>query len=311
MITDMVKKTHTRKPFIPPNVVRLLTAAAAIGIGIFVGAIVIQSRAATFAAVSEAENGTKSGNATTVSDASASGSSAVRFGNSTSSSSTCTNPTYTIPMNPNDPQAGASIGNFYLTNDTWNAAGYNVASTMYICDYNNWYAIVKEDNNAHDGAVKSYPNVHQDFINWDTGAMPKISSYHTISSSFAENSPRIGIYEWTYDIWLNGVADNNSTEIMIWHDNLSQTPSGSIVATFSDAGRTYDVWKTGTYIAFVDRSNVTSGTVNLLNFFNFVISKGWIPSTSTIGQIDYGPEMVSTNGTNAKFEVTNFSLTAN
>jgi hypothetical protein len=266
---------------------------------------------------SEAESGTLAGGASQVSDTNASGGKAVQFataGTPTPSPSpgfnTCTNPTQTVAMNPNDPQAGISIGNFYLTNDTWNASGYNVASTMYICDYNNWYAIVKEDNNANDGAVKSYPNVHQDFINWGTGAMPKISSYNTISSSFAETSQHAGIYEWTYDIWLNGVADNNSTEVMIWHDNLNQTPSGSIVATFTDGGRSYDVWKDGTYIAFVDRQNTTSGTVNLKNFFNFIIGKGWIGSGSTIGQIDYGVEMVSTNSTNEKFQVNNFSLTA-
>jgi hypothetical protein len=51
--------------------------------------------------------------------------------------------------------------------------------------------------------------------------------------------------------------------------------------------------------------------VNLLAFFNYVIAKGWIPSTSTLGAVDYGVELVSTGGTDAVFAVTDFSLTAN
>lgn len=220
------------------------------------------------------------------------------------SGGTCTNPTHTIPMNPSNPQDGITIGNFYLTNDTWNAANYTVSQTMYICDYNNWY-VVASMNNTGDGAVKTYPNIHQDFNG------KAISSFSTITSSFAESGPHVGIYEYAYDIWLNGIASNGSTEVMIWNDNYGQTPSGSQVGTFSDNGRTYKVYKTGNYIAFVDSANVTSGTVNLKNFFNYIIQQGWIASTSTVGQIDYGIELVSTNGSPATFKVTNFSLTAN
>ncbi|HXB11593.1 MAG TPA: hypothetical protein VNZ45_06385, partial [Bacteroidia bacterium] len=221
------------------------------------------------------------------------------------SSSSCTKPQYTIQMDPNNAQNGVTIGNFYLSADTWNAANYQVSQTVYACNYNNWYVVANMNNNNGDGAVKTSPNIHEDFNE------KPISSFNTITSSFAESGPHVGIYEFEYDMWLNGVASNGSTEIMLWNDNFGQTPSGSIVATFSDGGQTYNVWKSGSYIAFVDKTNVTSGTINILDFYNYVIKQGWIPSTSTIGQIDYGMELVSTNGTNQTFKVTNFSLTAN
>ena len=110
-------------------------------------------------------------------------------------------------------------------------------------------------------------------------------------------------------IWLNGVASSASTEVMIWTDNYNQVPSGSSVETVTFDGASYKVYKSGSYIAFVSNTNVTSGTLNLLSFFNHVISKGWITATSTVGAIDYGVELVSTNGMNATFSVTNFSLT--
>lgn len=218
----------------------------------------------------------------------------------------CTSAPHVLPLNASNPQDGITLGGFYVDTDTWNAANYTVTQTMYVCDYDNWYVVAKMDDSAHDGAVKTYPNVHKDFT-----ASPEISSYSVISSSFAHAGPHVGIYEFAYDIWLNGVASTGSTEVMIWTDNFNQVPSGSVQETFSLDGRSYKVYKAGTYIAFVDTSNVTAGTVNLLAIFNHIIDKGWIPATSTLGAIDYGVELVSTNGMDATFVVDGFSLTAN
>jgi hypothetical protein len=209
-------------------------------------------------------------------------------------------------MDPNNAQNGITLSGFYVDADTWNVASYQVTQTMYVCDYNNWYAVANMNNSAGDGAVKTYPNVHKDF-----DSSPQISSFKTISSSFSHTAPHVGIYEFAYDIWLNGVASSGSTEVMIWTDNYNQVPSGSSVETVTLDGQSYDVHKSGSYIAFVETTNVTSGTVNLLSFFNHIISKGWIPSTSTLGAIDYGVELVSTNSTNATFQLDDFSLTTN
>jgi hypothetical protein len=221
-------------------------------------------------------------------------------------SQTCANPTHVLALDPSNPQNGITLGGFYVDADTWNAANYQVSQTMYVCDYSNWYVVANMNNITNDGAVKTYPNVHKDF----TGS-PLISSFTTISSSFAHAGPHVGIYEFAYDMWLNGIASSGSTEVMIWTDNYNQVPSGSSLETVTFDGASYKVYKSGSYIAFVANTNVTSGTVNLLSFFNHVISKGWIPSTSTVGAIDYGVELVSTGGMNATFAVTNFSLTAN
>jgi hypothetical protein len=219
---------------------------------------------------------------------------------------TCSNAPHVLPLNPSNAQDGITLGGFYVDTDTWNAANYPVSQTMYVCDFNSWYVVAKMDNATGDGAVKTYPNVHKDF-----NAAPAISSFSAISSSFAHAGPQVGIYEFAYDIWLNGIASSGSTEVMIWTDNFTQVPSGSVQETVTFDGQSYAVYKSGSYIAFVETNNVTSGTVNLLAFFNHIISKGWIPSTSTLGAIDYGVELVSTNGMDATFVVSGFSLTAN
>ena len=206
-------------------------------------------------------------------------------------------------MDPNDAQKGVTIGGFYLTNDTWNDSYVSqVTSTMYICNYNSWYVIASMNNNDHSGAVKTYPNVHKDFSN------PKVTSYTTMTSTYAENRAHNSnyIYEYAYDIWLN----NYGIEIMIWTDNNGQTPGGSKQSgNLTSNGHTYSVYKSGSdYFAFVDSVNSTSGTVNLMDFFNYMTSKGWETSTATITQIDYGVELVSTNSEAARFDLTDFSL---
>jgi len=221
-------------------------------------------------------------------------------------SQACMNAPHVLPLNPSNAQDGITLGGFYVDTDTWNAASYQVSQTMYVCDYNNWYVVAKMDNSTGDGAVKTYPNVHEDF-----GSAPAISSFTAISSTFSHVGPHVGIYEFAYDIWLNGVASSGSTEVMIWTDNFNQVPSGSVQETVTFDGQSYKVYKSGSYIAFVETSNVTSGRLNLLAFFDHIVAKGWIPATSTLGAIDYGVELVSTNGADATFAVNDFSLTTN
>jgi hypothetical protein len=55
---------------------------------------------------------------------------------------------------------------------------------------------------------------------------------------------------------------------------------------------------------------VTSGTLNLRSSFDYIIGKAWIAPDSTLGAIDYGVELVSTDGSDATCEVTDFSLVA-
>jgi len=212
----------------------------------------------------------------------------------------CTNPVFVT----SDPNGGWSDGGYYVHNNMWNSSAGLGPETLYACSYNNWYVVSDQTNNA--GAVKTYPNVHKDYSN-----VP-ISSFNTITSTFAASSPHVGVYDVAYDIWTNGVATNDSTEFMIWTENYNQVPAGSQVANVTFGDRAYDVWKTSdsSYIAFVPAVVFTSGTVDLLGIFNWAISKGWLPANSTLGQICFGVEIVATDGADATFQFTGFSITS-
>lgn len=199
------------------------------------------------------------------------------------------------------------MGGYYVHNNMWNGAKYSpCTSTLYARSWNDWYVITKMDNKAGDGAVKTYPNVHRDYR-----SVP-ISSFDSMSSSFAETSPHIGIYDVAYDIWINGIARPGCTEIMIWTENFKQVPAGRHVQNVKFGDRSYKVYKTtgNGYIAFVATTNFTSGTVDLLDVMKWTMAKGWLARKSTLNQICYGVEMVSTDNTEAIFRVTSFSIDA-
>jgi hypothetical protein len=194
------------------------------------------------------------------------------------------------------------LGPYFVSNDEWNAAGFSISQVLYACSYSDWYvdATMNYDHGSH--AVKTYPDAGKNFEETPVG------SFSSLISTFAETSPHVGIHEDAYDIWLNGVAVPGSTEIMIWNDNFNQRPRGSEVTVISLGGHTYQVWKDGSYIAFVADTNFTSGTMNLLQFFQWVTAMRWMPATASLWQIDYGIELVSTGGVPATFTVSNFSV---
>jgi hypothetical protein len=199
---------------------------------------------------------------------------------------------------------GWNTHGYFVYNDMWNDSVPLGPQTLYACAYNNWYVVSNQTNNA--GAVKTYPNVHKDFN------QPKISSLKNLTSSFAATAPQAGIYNVAFDIWTNGIASSGSTEIMIWTENFHQVPSGSRTTTVTLSGRTYDVFRTsnGHYLAFVPKSVLRSGTLNVLELLKWTIARGYLATSSTLGQICYGVEVVSTGGRSQTFSFTNFSVTS-
>jgi glycosyl hydrolase family 12 len=228
-----------------------------------------------------------------------------------SAGNTCTDPR-AVPMEPGNAQSGVTRGNYYVTNDSWNVQHYGgLSQTLFVCNYDNWYVTAAMNNDSGDGAVKTSPNVQETWYPTPT----KLSRWKSITSRFSDippgTGPAYGIWEFEYDIWLNGLADSNSTEVMIWTYNNGQVPSGSPVGTFTDTGQTYVVYRSPPplrYIAFVGLNDNLSGDLNLSDFFSYAVNKGWMPASSRLYQICHGVELVSTNDKPEKFAVNNFSI---
>jgi hypothetical protein len=202
-----------------------------------------------------------------------------------------------------DPNGGWSNGGYYLHNNMWNNEEVLGPETLTACSYHDWY-VVSNQSDVGTNSVKTYPNVHKDYDK------TPISSFQYLTSTFAATAPQVGIYDVAFDIWLNGVATSSSNEVMIWTENHNQVPAGTKTDTVTLGGHKFNVWKIAgnSYIAFVPTSVMSSGSIDLLGIFNWLIGKGWIPTTSTLGQICFGVEIVNTNGAEAKFTFSDFSI---
>ena len=228
----------------------------------------------------------------------------------------CTNPFFTT----SDPNGGIGfdlnsdgVEDYYVHNNLWNAANYpGTQGTTEICNYNSWNHIAVANNNNGDGAVKTYPNVHRDYF-----SHPLISSFPVLTSTFAGTAWGSGIYDVAYDIWLN----NYAIEIMIWTENHYQRPGGNIVVSgLSISGYTWDLWQSGSgYLAFAapldpptglpNNRVIASGNFDIKAFINYLVSTGRVPSNATMTQLDWGVEVVSTDGVQKVFNCTDFSIT--
>jgi hypothetical protein len=218
----------------------------------------------------------------------------------------CTNPAFST----SEGDDGWSDGDYYVQNNTWNASDYSVSQKLAACSAGNWSVTTTADDNEGDGAVKTYPNVHKDYHDWDSGKEPPLRQYSRLTSTFAATSPHTGVYNVGYDIWLNGVPGNR--EIMIWTENHGQSPAGDRVASgLPFSGMTWDLYATddNEYLAFIPSRPLTKGTLDLKAFLDYLVNNGRVPANSTLGQICYGVEIVSTDGKPATFQFTDFSVT--
>jgi Glycosyl hydrolase family 12 len=201
--------------------------------------------------------------------------------------------------------AGASYseadgGEYYIHNNNWNDdAGGNTVITA--CDYNNWY-LISDTPNHSDMSVQTYPNVHRDYNN--------VQLTTITSARFAASGPRCTgcVYNIAFDIWL---GSGLSHELMIWTDNWGQRPIGDMVDTVTIGGHEYQVWRYGSgdggVLTYLSTTPQVSGDMPLSEFFKDVQNRGW--KATTTWQVDYGVEIVDTNGNPERFNFTDFAIT--
>jgi hypothetical protein len=193
----------------------------------------------------------------------------------------------------------ADGGEYLIHNNNWNDdAGGNTVITA--CDYDNWY-LISDTPNHSDMSVQTYPNVHRDYNN--------VPLTRITSARFAATGPRCTgcVYNIAFDVWL---GSGFSHELMIWTDNWGQRPIGNIVGTVTIGGHEYQVWRSGSgdggVFTYLSTTPQLSGEMPLSEFFKDVQNRGW--KVTTTWQVDYGVEIVDTNGNPERFDFTNFAI---
>ena len=212
---------------------------------------------------------------------------------------TCTNGR-TINEGGSASYSEAGGGEYLIHNNNWNDnAGGNTVITA--CGYDNWY-LVSDTPNHSDMSVQTYPNVHRDYNNAPLTGIT--------SARFAGKGPRCSgcVYNIAFDIWL---GSGFSHELMIWTENWGQRPLGNIVDTVTFGGHEYQVWRSGSgdggVLTYLSTTPQLSGDMPLSEFFKDVQNRGW--RATTTWQVDYGVEIVDTNGNPERFDFTDFAIT--
>lgn len=194
----------------------------------------------------------------------------------------------------------ADGGEYLIHNNNWNDdAGGNTVITA--CDYDNWY-LISDTPNHSDMSVQTYPNVHRDYNN--------VPLTRIKSARFAATGPRCTgcVYNIAFDVWM---GSGFSHELMIWTDNWGQRPIGNKVDTVTIGGHEYQVWRHGSgdggVFTYLSTTPQLSGDMPLSEFFKDVQNRGW--NVTTTWQVDYGVEIVDTNGNPERFDFTDFAIT--
>ena len=102
---------------------------------------------------------------------------------------------------------------------------------------------------------------------------------------------------------------------MIWTQNHGQAPGGTLVASdVKISGLSWDLYTSNPRqrlhrVRAERRPRVSARyKLDLTAFFDYLIQGGHVSSTSTLSQIGYGIEVVSTGGGTVRYNVTNFQV---
>jgi hypothetical protein len=173
-------------------------------------------------------------------------------------------------------------GSYIVQNNRW-----GTSATQCIDVGGSGFRITRADGSVPtNGAPKSYPSIYNGchYSNCSPGtSLPRqIGSINNAPSSISYNYGGDGVYNASYDIWLdptprtNGV---NQTEIMIWFNRVGPIqPIGSQVGTANVGGRSWQVW-TGSngannVISFIAPSALNSWSFDVMDFVDETVRRG-------------------------------------
>lgn len=157
--------------------------------------------------------------------------------------------------------------------------------------------------------VRTYPDIQQLTQNADTTDI-QVSQWKVIRSTFAITAPAVGAYEFAYDLWFS----NPGQEVMIWVYTQNHDHGGTLAGTANIFGQRFHVYtygppsNPGEIIVKLD-ANELSGTAHIKAVVNWLIKHGWLASTETIAQINFGAEVCGTGGQPETLGVSSYSLT--
>jgi hypothetical protein len=221
------------------------------------------------------------------------------------SGGTCTNPTWHSSRTQQSENTDGGAESWWVNNDAW--SGSHGPQKIYACSAASWYAVSNQPNNQ--GQVETYPDTEYDVGGRESLNTKPLSHFTRIKSKFSEAFPTAGGWDAAYDLWLN----NYSQEIMIWNQWAGANGYGATLAKEGGIqanihGVPYWFYKNGGELMFFRKTQVASGSVDILAALNWLVSNPkydgrLVKASSVPTQLEYGVEVsyTHTDGGNETF----------
>jgi hypothetical protein len=217
------------------------------------------------------------------------------------------------------------MGQYWVNNNQWGVAASGTSGQQCVwgtCETGDLVGWGTSWNwtNAN-GGVKTYASL---VFGWQFGLKVKttglpvpISQNPQINCGWDFTVAQTGTLDVSYDTWLHtinvatdpstagngGASATPSEEVMVWlYAAGGAGPIGPVVAqNISLAGTTWNLHQgpggsTWPVSSYVRTGNATTSVMNMMVFYNDLVSRGWIPSTRYLSSIQAGTEVFSGSG---------------
>jgi hypothetical protein len=167
---------------------------------------------------------------------------------------------------------------------------------------NTGFAITAGHQKPTNGAPAAYTAIyygcHYGACSPRTNLPMQVGQISSAPSSVSFSYPDSGIYNVSYDIWLDPTPNKQSTnkqELMIWFAKRGPIhPVGSRVATATIGGRGWDVWSgfngSSDVVSYVAQSPITKWTFDVRGFIDNVATRGKVTNAWYLTSIQAGFE---------------------
>ena len=159
--------------------------------------------------------------------------------------------------------------------------------------------------------VKSYASSvlgwHWGWKATGTGLPVQLSAGKAVDTSwnFTVTQTTSNVMNVAYDLWLHDMAapdwQNNPTdEVMVWlYKAGGAGPVGTKQATVTIAGTTWDLYKGNIgweVYSFVRTSNTSAADLDLTDFTDDLVARGWLAKTKYLSSVQAGTEIFTGSG---------------
>jgi hypothetical protein len=215
-----------------------------------------------------------------------------------------------------------NIGPYMAQNNAYNTASHCIQARWDNGSTGGFNLTNVSANVEVGGAPASYPSLvygwHVDGLfhgNAYTSAK-QLSAIGSAPTTMAFTVPGAGRYNVSYDNWIGPSAnpsnEQNTLEHMIWLNYRETTPIGSSVASVNIAGIEWDVWygpnNGWNTVSYIRATNTTSATLDLNDFFQDSIARGYTSGSDYLLGVQAGFEIWEAS---QNFSVDSFSVSVN